>query len=118
MKKYLLIGLFVLAPQWAIASSPACSGVNGWAASMAYAHLKNEGLLHSETTDFTKTNVMRLASEKVGADLYRQVHQITFTEKSGHTVEVITINDASHEECSMSGVQVFVVSQQLGDLKQ
>jgi hypothetical protein len=36
---------------------------------------------------------------------------------SGDPVEVITVNDASHEECSMSGVDVFVISKELGGLK-
>jgi hypothetical protein len=118
MNKYLLAVHFVLAPQWAMANSPTCSGSNQWAASSAFVQLKNAGILSNDTTDFTKTNVIRLASEKIGTGLYRQIHKITFTEKSGHAVEVITINDASHEECSMSGVEVYVVSQRLGDLKQ
>jgi len=42
---------------------------------------------------------------------------VTFTEKSGKTIEVITRNDASNEECSMSGVEVYVVSNRLGEAK-
>jgi hypothetical protein len=97
-----------------MASSPDCSGPDRWASNMAFTHLKNAGLLQSETTDFVKTKVTRLASEKIGPDLYRQVHRIVFTKKSGESVVVITVNDASHQECSMSDVTVFVVSQQLG----
>lgn len=87
---------------------------------MAFGHLKNAGITDNYKLDFTKTKVIRLASEKIGKDpyfgedLYRQVHHITFTEKTGKTIEVITINDASNVECSMSGVDVFVVSQRLG----
>jgi len=77
-------------------------------------HLKNAGLVQNETIDFAKTQVTRLASEKIGPDRYRQLHQVSFTNKSGDTVVVITLNDASHKECSMSGVNVFVVSRQLG----
>jgi hypothetical protein len=55
-----------------------------------------------------------LASEKIGKDLYRQIHYVVFTEKSGRTIEVITSNDASNVECSMSAVKVFVVSKRLG----
>ena len=84
---------------------------------MAFVHLKNAGLLQNETIDFTKTQITRLASEKIGKDLYRQVHQITFFRKSMDKISVVAVSDASYEECSMSGVVVFVISQQLGDLK-
>ncbi len=84
---------------------------------MAYTHLKNAGILESETTDFTKTRVSRLASEKIGKDLYRQIHEVTFVKKAGDKVIAVAVSDASQEECSMGGVKVFVVSQQLGDLK-
>ena len=112
----LFFPLFILAiPQCAIAASPACSGVNSWASNMAFVHLKNAGLLSNETTVFSKTKIVRLASEKIGKDIFRQVHQVFFTEKSGNIIEVITVNDASHEECSLSGVDVFVVSKHIGD---
>jgi len=81
---------------------------------MAFVHLKNAGLTDNNKLDFTKTKTVRLASEQVGKDLYRQVHLVTFTEKSGKNIEVITRNDASNEECSMSGVEVYVVSNRLG----
>ncbi|GAC1376686.1 MAG: hypothetical protein NVS3B3_16690 [Aquirhabdus sp.] len=80
---------------------------------MAFVHLKNAGLTDNYKLDFTKTKVTRLASEKIGNDLYRQIHRVIFTEKSGGTVEVITSNEASHQECSMSGVDVFVISKHL-----
>jgi len=38
----------------------------------------------------------------------------TLAERSGRTIEVITVSDASHEECSLGDVAVFVVSQRLG----
>src|SRR5215470_15368763 len=119
MRQYLLLLSIVLfcVPRFAEASSPECSGPNNWASNMAYVHLKNAGLLQPETTDFAKTQVTRLASEKIGKDLYRQVHQVTFTKKSMDKISVVTVSDASHEECSMSRVDVLVISQQLGDLK-
>ena len=115
----MLVAVFFVAfiPQSTLASEPNCSGANSWASGISYTHLKNAGILESETTDFTKTRVNRLASEKVGKDLYRQVHEITFVKKAGDKVTVVAVSDASHEECSMGGVKVFVVSQQLGDLK-
>jgi len=97
------------------AASPDCSGTEGWATSMAFVHLKNAGITNNDELDFDKTKTIRLASEKTGKDLYRQIHLVTFTKKSGETIQVITNNDASHEECSMSGVEVYLVSKVLGE---
>ena len=104
-------------PQSTFASVPNCAGTNSWPSGNAYAQLKNAGILESETTDFTKTRVNRLASEKVGKDLYRQIYEIKFVKKAGDEVTVVAVSDASRQECSMGGVKVFVVSQQLGDPK-
>jgi hypothetical protein len=90
-------------------ADPQCDAADGYAASVAFVTLKNEGLLDNYHTDFSKTKVVRLASQRVGKDLYRQVHRIVFTKTSGETLEVIAVNDASHEECSMSGVDLYVV---------
>jgi hypothetical protein len=77
--------VFVLAGfvQSAAAKHPDCVGPEGWATSMAFVHLKKANLTNNEALDFTKTKTVRLASEKLGKDLYRQIHHITFTEKSG-----------------------------------
>ena len=67
----------------------------------------------------------RLASEKIGKDLFwalfrltvalcRQVHLVRLPQGSSENLEVITVNDASHEACSMSGVEMFVVARRLG----
>jgi hypothetical protein len=91
-------------------ADPQCDGPDDWAAMSTYGILKNAGLVDNYTTDFKKTKVTRIASQRIGKDLYRQVHDIVFVAKSGQTlVEVITVNDASHEECSMTGVEVYVV---------
>lgn len=117
--KHLLIAVFVIViPSFATAKDPDCAGVDRWPTSMAFVHLKNAGITTNENIDFKKTKTTRLASEKVGEDLYRQIHLITFTEKSGNTISVITSNEASSEECSMSGVDVFVVSRHLGEKAQ
>ncbi len=81
---------------------------------MAFVHLKNAGLTNNDRIDFPKTSVTRLASERIGKDLHRQVHRVRFFEKSGASLEVITVSDASSSECSMSGVDVFVVARHLG----
>ncbi len=114
--KKLLISIILLAlfPSVAFTKDPDCTGVDRWPTNMAFVHLKNAGLTDNYKIDFTKTKTIKLASEKIGKNLYRQIHYVTFTEKSGNTIEVITINDASDEECSMSDVEVFVVAKHLG----
>ena len=97
------------------AGHPECSGVDRWATSMAFVHLKNAGITDNQKLDFTKTKTIRLASELIGDDLYQQIHLVTFTEKSGNVIKVITSNEASNEECSMSGVKVYVISSELGE---
>ena len=81
---------------------------------MAFVHLINAKYTDNEKLDFTKTKTLRVASEQIGKDLYRQVHHVTFTEKSGNQIQVITINDASNEECSMTAVDVYVVNEKIG----
>jgi hypothetical protein len=97
-----------LAP-FAFAAGPNCG--EGWATPMTFAHLKNAGITNNEKVDFSKTKTTRLASETIGKDLYRQVYHVQFTEKSGNVIEAIAVHDASSQECSMTGVEVFVVSQ-------
>jgi hypothetical protein len=113
MKYCLLIFLFISANLYAKETSPNCSGIQRWATSSAYIALKDKGLLTEEGNDFSKTVTKLIASEKIGKDLYTQVHQITFTNKNGSTVEVITVNNASSEECSMNEVKVYVVAREI-----
>ena len=93
---------------------PNCSGVKQWPTSMAMVHLQNGGVTTSARLDASKTKTIRLASERLKPGLFRQIHRVTFIEKSGSTIEVITVNEASHEECSMSGVDVYLISRHLG----
>ena len=77
------------------------------------ARLKNAGLIDNRSIDFSKTKTVRIASEEVGKDLWHQVYYVTFTKKAGDVIDTIVVHDASSEECSMSGVEVFVVSKHL-----
>jgi hypothetical protein len=90
---------------------PDCAG--GWPTNMAQATMKNAGLLKNEELDFSKTKTVRLASERLQKNLWHQVYLVTFIKKSGEVLQAIAIHDASNEECSMSDVQVFVVSKKL-----
>lgn len=92
-------------------NGPDCS--KGWPSAMAFVHMKNADILNSDTIDDAKTKTVRLASQKIGKDLWHQVYLVTFTEKSGKQIQAIAVHDASNVECSISGVQVFVVAQEL-----
>ncbi len=107
--------LFLIFSSCAFAKAPDCTSPDAWPAGMAFTYLKNAGIVDNATLDFSKTAVTRLASEKVDKDLYRQIHLIRFTKKSGEQVVVITVNDVSSDECSMSDVGVYVVTKQLGN---
>ncbi|MCK9418949.1 MAG: hypothetical protein M0R70_06190 [Nitrospirae bacterium] len=113
MNFLMVLLLIVISPSLALAKDPDCAGTERWPTKMAFVHLKNAGITDNSKVDFTKTSTIRLASEKIGGALYRQIHHVKFTEKSGKTIEVITINDASNEECSRSDVDVFVVSRHI-----
>jgi hypothetical protein len=92
-------------------SGPNCSG--GWPTNMTFIQLKNAGLADNNAIDFSKTKTVRMASEKTGKDLWRQVYHVTFAKKDGGSIDAIAVHDASEEECSMSGVEVFVISTHL-----
>ncbi|MDY6942239.1 MAG: hypothetical protein SVU69_04420 [Pseudomonadota bacterium] len=81
---------------------------------MAFVHLKNAGFLTHDRIDFERTEVARLASEERADGLYTQIHKVSFYFKEGDKITVLTKNLASDEECSMSGVTVYVVSATLG----
>jgi hypothetical protein len=66
----------------AFGEGPDCSG--GWPTNMTFVNLKNARMIKSGEIDFSKTRSSRIASEKIGKDLYRQVYDIRFTDKSGN----------------------------------
>jgi hypothetical protein len=107
------------AARLAVAKTPDCAG--GWPTSMAFVHMKNAGLTDNDKIDFSKTKTSLIASERIrresrpSRDIYRQVHLVTYVEKSGRVIQAITVNEASSVECSESGVEVFVVSEHIGD---
>jgi hypothetical protein len=94
-----------------LSSGPDCSG--GWPTNMAFVLMKNAGITDNNEIDFSKTKTVRIASERVDKDLWRQVYDVTFTERSGGKIEAIAVHEASREECSMTGVELYVVSRHL-----
>ena len=113
MKK-LLLG-FVLMLSIVQADDSYCSSIHAFATSTAYVVLKNQNLVGPENIEYDKTKTVLLSSQKIGDDLYKEIHHITFFRKDGKTVEVITLNDTSSEECSMSGVDVYLIDKKISD---
>ena len=64
-----------------VAKDPDCSGTDRWPTRSTLAALRVAGVV--DQVDRTKTKTTRIASEKIGDDLYRQVHRITYTEARG-----------------------------------
>ena len=109
--KVVMAAIFAMPTAVALAKSPDCAS---WPTNMALVHLKNAGLIDIPSVLEAQTRAVRLASEKIGKDLYQQVYDITFHTRDGKTVEVVTNSQASSEECSMSGVDVYLVSKKIG----
>ena len=92
---------------------PDCAGPDHWAAGMAFAKLKNAGVITSENVDFDHVSSKALLSARIGRDLWRQAFRVVFPLQSGTRIEAIVVSDASSEECSMSDAQVFLISKAL-----
>ncbi|MDR3095971.1 MAG: hypothetical protein LBV73_02735 [Paraburkholderia sp.] len=105
--------LLLATPVLSLAASP--EQCVSWPRNIALVKLKNAGITDPTKLDESKTRAVRIASQKVGKDLYRDVYDITFYEQSGRAIEVITSSEASSAECSMGSVDVYVVSRKLAD---
>jgi hypothetical protein len=92
-----------------------CSSINSFATSTAYVVLKNLNIVSPKNIDYEKTKTILLSSQKIGEDLDKEIHHITFYKKNGKKVEVITVNDTSSEECSMSGVDVYLIDKKISN---
>lgn len=79
-----------------------------WPTMMAFTQLKNAGVIDNRT-DADHARHTRIASQRIGPDLYRQVYDVHFPRPDGRDIEVITISDASLQECSMGEVRVLRV---------
>ncbi len=107
MKSILFISMI---SAFASASTPDCDSPQSWAATMAYVQLTNNDIELKEKINTNSTVVTLLASEKIEEDIYRQIHHIDFKLHTGEVITVITSNEATSEECSYSGVDVYEVT--------
>ncbi|PIT59932.1 MULTISPECIES: hypothetical protein [Snodgrassella] len=107
MKKNLLAILLGVFPIVCLAKEPDCYN---WPMNMTKAWLKNANITDIYNLDESKTKITLLASEKKKKDLYIEIYHFVFFDKQGNTYEVITQNEASQEECSISDVNSYLIS--------
>ncbi|MBG0878188.1 MULTISPECIES: hypothetical protein [Burkholderia] len=88
----LLHGLMLAAPLVCFAKALARAN---WLTKMAISSLENAGITDVTKPDESKAKAVLLASEKTGKDLYRQIYDITFVDKSGAKFQIITSSEAS-----------------------
>jgi len=110
----LLLAVLLCIPGLCFATSSGCSS---WPTNMAIVQMKNAGITTPARLDESKTKAVLLMLENIEPGLSRQIHEITFHEKTGREFQVITENYAGREECSMSSVSVWVVSRKLGSIE-
>ena len=106
MKKFLLVTLLAVLPILSFAKGPDC---HSWPMNMSEVWLQNAGIVAIEKINEPKTKITLLASEKKAKGLYTQIYHFIFYDSIGNSYETITNNDASYEECSMSGVDVYLI---------
>ena len=106
MKKFLLVTLLAVLPILSFAKGPDC---HSWPMNMSEVWLQNAGIVAIENLNESKTKITLLASEKKAKGLYTQIYHFIFYDSIGNSYETITNNDASYEECSMSGVDVYLI---------
>jgi len=83
---------------------------HSWPMNMTEVWLKNSGIVDIPDLDESKTEVKLLASEKKPHHLYTKIFRFVFHARDGKTYEVITKNEASDDECSVSEVNSYLVS--------
>lgn len=105
------------APLAAERQHPDCTGHDRWPASSVGTRLRELGL-SDKAGGYDTVEVELLASEPLspelspnggGRELFRQVHKVTIRDGE-NTFVAITVHDASRQECSESGVDVFFIA--------
>ena len=112
MKKLLLVILLAVLPILSFAKGPDC---DSWPMNMSEGWLQNAGIVDIINLDESKTKITLLASEKKAKGLYTQIYHFIFYDKIGNSYEIITNNDASYEECSMTGVDIYLISKRVSN---
>ena len=84
--------------------------------------LQNNNIVSIQDLNLDKTMGEKLSSEKIKKNLWNNVFRFIFIDKSNNKYELITRNVASDEECSISDVEIYMISkgndEHVGDYKQ
>ncbi|CAM3967667.1 hypothetical protein [Vibrio aerogenes] len=82
-----------------------------WPMEIAKSWLKDRKIIESENIlDASKTQFRKLASEDLKEGLYTDIYFFSFFDKHGKEYDLITQNISSDEECSISEVNIYMVS--------
>jgi hypothetical protein len=106
MKVAALAALCLIMSGSALAKDPDCTGPHRWPAIMAQTQMGTSDALRA---DVKTTTVTRINSQKIGPDLFLQVHLVRYVMKNGEVARAITVSDASNEECSGDHFEVYPV---------
>ena len=84
--------------------------------------LKNSKIIDISNLNFDKTMGEKLSSEKIRRNLWNNIFHFVFVDNNNNSYEIITRNIASNEECSISDVEIYMISKgnnkHVGDYKQ
>lgn len=108
MRKIFLIFICIISiPAFARDNIPCRS----WPMTMAKIWLQDKHIVNESQLLPNKTQFTQLSSEEKSAGRYTDVYFFSFFDKKGQQYNVITQNISSDEECSMSEVSFYLVSQ-------
>ena len=93
-----------------LAKAPECTSIDDLPAVIGLAQLKTWGTVSTDTIVWKDASSIRVASEQIGADAWRQVHRIKFPLKNGRLVEMVIVSEASAKDCSTGNVDILVVT--------
>ena len=110
MRKLLLVTLLAVLPILSFAKGPDC---DSWPMNISEGWLKKAGIVDIINLDESKTKITLLASEKKAKGLYTQIYHFIFYDSIGNSYEIITNSDASYKECSMSDVDIYLISKRV-----
>ncbi|MCO6506180.1 MAG: hypothetical protein J6570_03610 [Snodgrassella sp.] len=107
MKKILTLIFLGMLPTLSHAKATGC---HSWPMNMTEAWMQNAEIVDIPSLDESKTKITLLALGKKKKGLYTQIYHFVFYDRKGNSYEVITKNEASDDECSMSDVDSYLIS--------
>lgn len=107
MRKRLFLGLCFIAFSSQARLNTIC---HSWPMAMAKQWLQDKNIVEEKFLDEDKTQFKLLASEILENNQYNDVYWFVFFDQTGRKYDLITQNISSDEECSMSDVNIYRVS--------